>query len=95
MALDALSAMTVISAQFVSLTYFNFPSRTAKSDIKVKIVGNDVSDGNQFYNIVTYSEHARKHETHPPRVKKKKGRSSVSIQTIVVLFVLCKLCWRL
>ena len=33
--------------------------------------------------------HARKHETHPPRVKKKKKKkSSVSIQTIVVLFVL-------
>ena len=50
--------MTVILEQFVSLTYFNFPSRTAKSDIKVKIVGNDVKDGNQFYNIVTYHEHA-------------------------------------
>ena len=35
-------------------------------------------------------KHARKEETHPPRVKKKKKkkRSSVSIQTIVVLFVL-------
>ena len=38
---DAQSAMMVISGQFVSLTYFNFPSRTEKSDIKVKIVGND------------------------------------------------------
>ena len=42
MALDAQSSMTVISGQFVSLTYFNFPSRNAKNDIKVKIVGNDV-----------------------------------------------------
>ena len=42
LAFDAQSAMTVISGQFVSLTYFNFASRTAKSDIKVKIVGNDV-----------------------------------------------------
>ena len=50
--------MMVILGQFVSLTYFNFPSRTAKSNIKVKIVGNDVQDGNQFYNIVTYHEHA-------------------------------------
>ena len=35
-------------------------------------------------------KHARKHETHPPRVKKKKKKkeSSISIQTIVVLFVL-------
>ena len=35
-------------------------------------------------------KHARKHETHPPRVKKrrKKKKSSVSIQMIVVLFVL-------
>ena len=38
-------------------------------------------------------KHARKHETHPPRVKKrrkkkKKRESSVSIQTIVVLFAL-------
>ena len=40
--LDAQSAMMVISGQFVSLTYFNFTSRTAKNDIKVKIVGNDV-----------------------------------------------------
>ena len=32
-------------------------------------------------------KHPRKHETRPPRVKKKK-KSSVSIQTIVVLFVL-------
>ena len=31
-------------------------------------------------------KHPCKHETHPPRVKKK--RSSISIQTIVVLFVL-------
>ena len=30
-------------------------------------------------------KHARKHEAHPPRVKKK---SSVSIQTILVLFEL-------
>ena len=28
------------------------------------------------------------HETHPPRVKKRVQKSSVSIQTIVVLFVL-------
>ena len=36
-------------------------------------------------------KHARKHEAHPPRVKKKKKKkkkSSVSIQTIVVLFEL-------
>ena len=40
-------------------------------------------------------KHARKHETHPPRVKKKE-KSSVSIQTIVVLFVLVQTqCWRL
>ena len=31
-------------------------------------------------------KHTRKHETHPPRVKKQK--SSVSIQMIVVLFML-------
>ena len=42
MAFDAQSAMTIISGQFVLLIYFNFPSRTAKSDIKVKIVGTDV-----------------------------------------------------
>ena len=35
-------------------------------------------------------KHPRKHEMHPPRVKEKKERNktSVSIQTIVVLFVL-------
>ena len=35
-------------------------------------------------------KHARKQETHPPRVKKKrkKKKSSVSIETIVVLFAL-------
>ena len=43
-------------------------------------------------------KHARKHETHPPRVnkkrhkrrrrKKKEKKRSVSVQTIVVLFVL-------
>ena len=35
-------------------------------------------------------KHARKHETHPLRVKKKrkKKKSSFSIQTIVVLFVM-------
>ena len=33
-------------------------------------------------------KHARKHEAHPPWVTKKKKRSSVPIQTIVVLFVL-------
>ena len=32
-------------------------------------------------------KHPRKHETHPPRVKKKK-KSSVPIRTIVILFVL-------
>ena len=39
MAFDAQSAMTVILGQFVLLTYYNFLSRTANSDIKVKIVG--------------------------------------------------------
>ena len=34
------------------------------------------------------SKHARKHETHPPRVKRKEKKSSVSIQTILVLFEL-------
>jgi len=34
-------------------------------------------------------KHARKHETHPPRVKKiEEKKSSVSIQTILVLFEL-------
>ena len=37
-------------------------------------------------------KHPPKHETHPPRVKKKKG-SSVSIQTILVLFVLAQATW--
>ena len=56
MAFDDQSAMTVILGQFVSLTYYNFPSRTAKSDIKVKIVGSIGQGEDLFYNIVTYYE---------------------------------------
>ena len=41
-----------------------------------------------YCNMTVAPKHTRKHETHPPRVKNERKKSYVSIQTIVVLFVL-------
>ena len=40
-------------------------------------------------------KHARKHETHPPRVKKKKKRVPSRFKLLWFYVYWCKLCWRL
>ena len=40
-------------------------------------------------------KHARKHETHPPRVKKKGRRVASRFQRLWFYLCWCKLCWRL